>query len=111
MSAHGPTQRRATLGRPQASASVSFLYRRVLARELRRGDALAALLRPLEPGGTSPGALELVAYLDAQLAEALGLELHRVAVHEARQAAMVGAGGEDVARLERVDRSHPFDRA
>ena len=43
--------------------------------------------------------------------EAFGLELDAVAVLEAGEAAVVGPGGEDVARLERVDARHPLDAA
>ena len=46
-----------------------------------------------------------------QLAQACAFELDRVAVHERVQAAMVGAGGEDVARLQRVDGGDPLDAA
>ena len=62
------------------------------------------LLLALEARLARPGALEVVAHVEAQPAQALGLELDLVAVLERVQAAMVGAGGEDVAGLQRVDR-------
>src|SRR6185436_4561990 len=75
----------------------SFLpLRRVLPGKLRR-DGVEALVLALEPGLARPGALERVAHVDAQRAEARGLQLHHVAVVEGVEAAMIGSGGEHVA--------------
>mgnify|MGYP003694056147 CR=1 FL=1 len=43
--------------------------------------------------------------------EAVGLELDHVAVLKGAQAAVVGAGRENVAGLERMDRADPLDAA
>jgi hypothetical protein len=49
--------------------------------------------------------------VEAQAAEALGLQLDQVAVLEAAEPAVIGAGGEHVARAEGVDAGHPLDAA
>src|SRR5262245_20373539 len=75
------------------------------------GRAVVALLLALEPGLASPGPLELVLDVDGQLAQPLGLDLDLVAVHERVETAMVGAGGQDVAGFEGVNRGDPLDAA
>src|SRR5215211_7909917 len=65
--------------------------RRVAAGELRGVFALA-LGVPFQARVARPGALEVVAHVDAQAAEPIDLKLDLVAVLEGMQAAMVGAG-------------------
>src|SRR5438105_6878070 len=84
--------------------------RRVLSGQLRC-RALELLLLPVQTSLPAPGALEVVPYVEAQPAELLGLDLDPITVLEAAQAAMVGAGRNDVAGLERVDRGDPLDAA
>src|SRR5262249_42586262 len=48
---------------------------RVLPRQLRREHFLLAAVGALEAGLAAPGALEVVAHIDAQLSEPFGLEL------------------------------------
>src|SRR5205823_4306451 len=81
---------------------------RVLSADLR-GRVAAALLLHLEAGLAGPGPLQFILHVDGELADSLGLDLDLVAVHKRVQAAMVGAGGQDVARLQRVDRRDPLD--
>ena len=85
--------------------------RRVAAGRLRRVSALAALGLPFQPRVARPGALEVVAHVDAQAAEPVDLELDFVAVLEGMQAAMVGAGREHVARLQSMDGADELDAA
>src|SRR6185369_12646227 len=87
-------------------ASSPPLRLRVLPGQLGR-QAFQLLLRTLQARFARPGALQLVAHADVQRAEALGRQLDLVSVLERRQPAVIGAGGEDVARLERVYRAHP----
>src|SRR5579863_70229 len=84
--------------------------RSVFAGELRR-RAFEPLLLPLEPRLARPCALQRIADLDGEAPQALRFQLDRVAVLEGAEAAVVRPAGEDVARLERVDRAHPFDAA
>src|SRR5437870_5756364 len=84
--------------------------RRVLSGQLRC-RALELLLLPVQTSLPAPGALEVVPYVEAQPAELLGLDLDPITVLEAAQAAMVGAGRDDVTGLERVDRGDPLDAA
>src|SRR5258708_21575926 len=83
----------------------AFLLLCVLTRELRRVRALAALVLVLRPRGAGPGALEFVLHVEFQRAHLLDGEFDLVAVHERVQPAVIGAGGDDVAGLERVDRA------
>ena len=64
---------------------------RVLPGQLRGGAFLAFLLA-IETGFPPPGALEIVAHVEAEPAEAFRLELDLVAVLEAAEPAVVGAG-------------------
>src|SRR5207244_10008399 len=82
----------------------------VLPRQLRRG-ALQLLLLPIQPCLSAPGALEVVADVEVQPAQALGLDLDPIAVLEAAQPAVIRAGRDQVAGLERVDRGDPLDAA
>src|SRR5215471_11316420 len=84
---------------------------RILARELWCGQLLGSLVVHVEPRLPSPCALEPVAHVDAEPAEAFGLELDDVAVLEGAQAAVVGSGRHHVAGLEGVNGAHPFDAA
>src|SRR5215470_10845801 len=84
--------------------------RRVLARDLGRGSFLSLLLT-VESRLPRPRALEVIPHVEAQAAQAVGLDLDPVAVLEAAQPTVVGAGREDVARLEGVDRRDPLDAA
>src|SRR6185295_11960285 len=72
---------------------------------------LLTLLLTIQTRLTTPGALEVVTHVEAQPAEPLDFELDHVAVLESAQAAVVGAGGENVAGLQRVDRRDPLDAA
>src|ERR1700745_882412 len=61
----------------------------------------------LETRLTFPFALQLVLDVAGEPAEALGLDFDFVAVHKRIETAMVCAGGDDVARLQRMDRGQP----
>src|SRR5581483_1530321 len=87
-----------------------FLLLRVFPRKLRR-KTIPSLFLALQARFARPGAFEVVANFYAQAAERLGFELDRVAVLKRIQAAVVGAAGEHVAGLERMDRAHPLDAA
>src|SRR5262249_13755559 len=81
---------------------------RVLAGQLGRRPFLLLLL-PLEPCLPCPRALEAIAHAEAEPAQAVRLQLDLVAVLEGAEPPVVGAGGEDVAGLERVDGGDPLD--
>src|SRR5262249_1968114 len=83
---------------------------RVLPGQLWR-RAFELLVLAVEPRLASPRPLEVVPHAEAQPAEPLGLDLDAVAVLEAAEPAVVGAGRDDVAGIERVDRGHPLDAA
>src|SRR5437867_1379089 len=72
---------------------------RVVARRL-----LVGLFVALEARLARPGPLQIVIDAEGQAAEALSFELDLVTVHKRVEAAMVGAGGDDVAGQQRVDR-------
>ena len=72
---------------------------------------LGAPVGDVEPRFPAPGALELVAHVEAQLAEPFDFQLDHVAVHERVQAAVIGAGRQNVAGLQRMDRADPLDAA
>src|SRR5579859_6962893 len=82
----------------------------VFARELRC-RRLVPLFVTLEPCFARPGAVEVVAHTEPQTTKALRFELDRIAVEEWVQPAMVGARSQNVAGLEGVDGSHPFNTA
>src|SRR5215510_8992158 len=86
----------------EARAS-SALRRRVLAADLRRRPFLSLLLA-IQTRLPIPRALELVADVEAQRAQALRLDLNHVAVLKRAEPAVIGARGEHVTGLERVDR-------
>jgi hypothetical protein len=71
---------------------------RVFAAGLLGVHAFRAALLMLQAGDARPAALLIVAHRDVQGAAALAGELDLVAVHERIEPAMVGAGGQDVAR-------------
>ena len=56
-----------------------------------------------------PGALQIVFHIDMQHAQTFALELNLIAVHEWVQTAVIGAGGQHIARLQSMDRAHPLD--
>src|SRR4051794_12774166 len=72
----------------------------VFAGQLWRGPILPVFLA-LSARFTGPRSMQVVAHADPQAAKALRFEFDRIAVHERVQAAMVGAGRQDVTRLER----------
>src|SRR5215467_4166999 len=82
----------------------------VLSGQLRRRP-FQLLFLPIEPRLTAPGALEVVADVEAQPAELLGLDLDAIAVLEPAEPAMIRAGGKNVAGIERMDRGDPLDAA
>ena len=73
--------------------------------------ALSAAFLVLQPGDARPGPLERIAYRDVQGAAPFAGELDLVAVHERIESAMIGAGRQNIARLERVDGGDPLDAA
>src|SRR4029077_13211213 len=87
-----------------------ILSLRVFPRELRR-IALQPFLLALESRLPLPGALQLVLHADGEPPQPVDLELDAVAVLEGREPAVIGAGGEDVTRLQRMDRRDPLDAA
>src|SRR5262245_51589493 len=62
--------------------------RRVLPGQLGRRSFLALVLA-VQPGLARPGALEIVAHVEAQATQSLGLQLDAVAVLERAQATVV----------------------
>src|SRR3954451_13107423 len=87
----------------------------VFAGELRGivGVGAGGLLRrrfvALQTGAALPFAVQLVLDVEGEPAQTLDLDLDLVAVHERVEAAVVGAGGYNVAGLQRVDRGQPLD--
>src|SRR5262249_58198976 len=67
-----------------------------------RCRAFLLLLLPVQPRLAAPGALEVVADVEGQAAHPLGLDLDPVAVLEATEPPVIGAGRDYVARGERV---------
>src|SRR5215510_8158172 len=65
----------------------------------------------LHAGVAWPSALEIVAHADTELAQLFDLELDAIAVLEGVQATMIGAARQDIARLQRMDRTHELDAA
>ena len=55
--------------------------------------------------------MQIVTDAKRKPAETLGFQLHGVAILERIETAMIGAGGQDVTRIERVDRRRPLDTA
>src|SRR5580765_5431393 len=84
--------------------------RRIFPGQLRRG-ALELLLLTIESGLPPPGALEIVADVEAEPPEPLGLDLDAIPVLESAEPAMIRAGRDDVTGVERVDRGDPLDAA
>src|SRR5690348_1685241 len=91
--------------------------RGVFSGQLRRdvgigaGSLLRRLLVHLQPGFASPGALQLVLDVEGEPPDAVDLQLDLVAVLKGVETAVVGAGGDDVTRLQGVDRAQPLDAA
>src|SRR5436190_19767562 len=81
-----------------------------LRRDVRvvAGRLLLRRLMHLEARLALPFALQLVLDAESEAPEPLGLDLDLVAVHERIEPAMVGARGDDVARLRGGDRGHPI---
>src|SRR6478609_1155175 len=90
-------------GRGPTNPPSPLLRGRVFPANLRR-RRVEALLLPIQPRLARPPPFQFVTHLEAELAEAAAFQLDRVAVHEAGQTTVIGAGGEDVARLQRMDR-------
>src|SRR6516165_6874688 len=87
------------------------LCRRIFAADLPSVDTFRSALFVLQASDARPSTLQVVAHCDVQRAAALAGQLHLVAVHERIKSSMIGAGGENVAGLQRVDGSDPFDTA
>jgi glucoamylase len=104
---------RPTLGRHRLPdrCGLTGLGRLVFAAQLRRGHFLVTLLLALETRLARPCAFQIVAHRDRQPAQAFGLDLDLVAILEGIEAAMIGTGGENIARLQRVDRADELDAA
>ena len=94
----------APLGRPPALARG-----RVLAGQLGRGP-FEFLLLPVEPRLPGPGALQVIAHVQTQPAQPVRLQLDLIPVLEGAEPPVVGARGEDVTGLERVDGADPLER-
>src|SRR5579859_2916642 len=82
----------------------------VLAAELR-GGAVEALLLALEARLARPGAVQVVTDSKGESTQSLGFQFDRVAILERIETPMVGASGQNVSGVERVDRRRPFDAA
>src|SRR5271165_1731189 len=112
-----PPRERAASGGGVRRWGVLARGRCVFAGQLRRDVRIGAsrllrrLLVHLQTGLASPGTLQLVLDVESKPAETVDLELDLVAVLEGVEAAVVGAGGDDVARLQGVDRGQPLDAA
>src|SRR5882672_3852329 len=100
-------------GRLLASARCGRVFAGLLRCDvgIGAGRLLRRLLVHLQSRPPIPGALQLVLDVEGELPDAVDFELDLVAVHERVEAAMVGAGGDDVAGLQRVDRRQPLDAA
>src|SRR6516164_3666301 len=102
-----------TLDRPpvcQGTASHS-LRRCVFAACLLCVRAFCSALLVLQASDACPGTLQIITHCDVQRAAALTGELDVVAVHERIEPSMVGAGCENVAGVQRVNRGDPFNAA
>src|SRR6516162_4208194 len=86
------------------------LRRCVFAAGLLCVRAFCSALLVLQASDACPGALQIIAHCDVQRAVALTGELDVVAVHERIEPSMVGAGYENVAGVQRVNRGDPFQR-
>ena len=90
---------------------------RVLAGDLRRNVRVGAwrFLRRafvhLQTRHSLPFPPVFVFDIKGELADALDVELDLIAIHKRVEPAVIGAGGDDVARLQGVDRGQPFDAA
>ena len=82
--------------------------RRIFSGQLRR-ERIEPLLLPLQPRLARPSALERVLDVNPQATEPISLQVDDVLVVEGIETAVVGAGRQNVPRLQRVDRAHPFD--
>src|SRR5262245_56472885 len=87
------------------------LRRCVFAAGLLCVCAFCSALLVLQASDACPGALQIIAYCDVQRAAALTGELDVVAVHERIEPSMIGAGCENVAGVQRVNRGDPFNAA
>src|ERR1700687_966815 len=94
------------ISRPTAIPSPAS--RRVFAAQLRR-DRRQLLAVTLQSRLACPGPLEIVADGYLEPPQAFDFQLHHIAVHERIEPAVVGAGRDDVAGIEMVDRGHPLD--
>src|SRR4051794_1693753 len=100
--------RQARGGEPRG---VRSLRRHVFGAGLLGVRTFRSALLMLQTSDARPGAFERVAHRDVQRAAALAGELDLVAVHERIESSMIGAGCENVAGLQRMDGSDPFDAA
>src|SRR5688572_26229051 len=64
------------------------------------GRAVEPLLLHLQPCLPTPGTLQVVAHMEPQPAQALGLDLDQISILEGAQATMVGPRSHDIARLQ-----------
>ena len=87
------------------------LCRGIFAADLPGVDTFRSALFVLQASDARPGTLKIVAHCDVQRAAAFAGQLHLVAVHKRIKSSMIGAGCENVAGLQRVDRRDPFDTA
>src|SRR3984957_1097750 len=81
---------------------------RVFPRYLR-GWSFLALLLAIEPGLTQPGAFQFVLDIETEPTQTLGFQFDNIPIHEAGKATVVGTGRQNVARLQGMDRTRPFD--
>ena len=70
--------------------------------------AFCSALLVLQASDACPGAFQIIAHCDVQRAAAFTGELDVVAVHERIEPSMIGAGCENVAGVQRVNRGDPF---
>src|SRR5215467_6159999 len=96
---------------PEEGTAAHSLRRCVFAAGLLCVRAFCSALLVLQASDACPSALQIIAHCDVQRAAALTGELDVVAVHERIEPSMVGAGCENVAGVQRVNRGDPFNAA
>src|ERR1043166_10325209 len=85
----------------QENSTALFAGLGILSRKLRCGS-FQRLFLSLQPRLPCPGTFEIIADLNAEPAQRLGLKLHEIPVLKWIQAAMIGSQRGDVAGLQRV---------
>src|SRR5260221_8442074 len=99
------------LGRTTTSIAIplsrGFRYFCVFARELRRDRIRQAFLMPIDSSFARPGTSEVVFDLDSQHPHTLSLQFYDIPILEGVQAAMIGAGRDDVSRDQWVHCTQP----